>query len=138
MGVELISAGGTARAQPGWCRSRAGGAPMGAGTEDAIGLEPVRHGGTAGSGTSPGYLAAPGQRLGITFDLFTTTHGKSRRLRGWLVAGAGTVLVGVYKINASNAMPKPYLTVYIYTYVRACTRGRLRTVLANESKRERK
>ena len=33
---------------------------MGAGTEDAIGLEPARPGGTAGSGTSPGYLAAPG------------------------------------------------------------------------------
>ena len=27
---------------------------MGAGTEDAIGLEPARRGGTAGSGTSPG------------------------------------------------------------------------------------
>ena len=50
------------------------------------------------------------QYLGITFDLFTTTHGESQRTRGWLVAGAlaGTcaVLVGVYKINASNAMPK--------------------------------
>ena len=29
------------------------------------------------------------QRLGITFDLFTTTHGELRRLRGWLGAGAG-------------------------------------------------
>ena len=27
---------------------------MGAGTEDAIGLEPARRGGTAGSGTNPG------------------------------------------------------------------------------------
>ena len=36
---------------------------MGAGTEDVIGLEPARHGGTAGSGTSPGYLAAPGHHL---------------------------------------------------------------------------
>ena len=27
---------------------------MGVGTEDAIGLEPARRGGTAGSGTSPG------------------------------------------------------------------------------------
>ena len=66
------------------------------------------------------------QRLGITFDLFTTTHGESHRSRGWLVAGAladaGAVLVGVYKINASNAMPKSYLTVYIYTYERACAR----------------
>ena len=69
------------------------------------------------------------QRLGITFDLFTTTHGESCRSRGWLVsgalAGAGAVLVGVYKINASNAMPKPYLTVYIRTY--ACVHARTRT-----------
>ena len=36
---------------------------MGAGTDDAIGLEPARRGGTAGSGTSPGYLAAPGHHL---------------------------------------------------------------------------
>ena len=36
---------------------------MGAGTEDAIGLEPARRGGTAGSGTSPGYLAVPGHHL---------------------------------------------------------------------------
>ena len=50
-------------AQPGWCRSRAGGAPMGAGTEDAIGLELACRGGTARSGTSPGYLAAPGHHL---------------------------------------------------------------------------
>ena len=77
------------------------------------------------------------QRLGITFDLFTTTHGESRRSRGWLVsgalAGAGAVLVGVYKINSSNAMPKPYLTVYIYVR----TRGLSQTVLANERKRKR-
>ena len=80
------------------------------------------------------------QRLGITFDLFTTTHGESHRSRGWLIAlagalaGAGTVLVGVYKINASNAMPKPYLhcncvhiIIYIHMYARAhartCTRS---------------
>ena len=80
------------------------------------------------------------QRLGITFDLFTTTHGESRRSRGWLVACA--MLVGVYKINASDATPKPYLTVYIL-YVRtrvrthARARGRSRTVLANEHKRKR-
>ena len=88
------------------------------------------------------------QRLGITFDLFTTMHGESRRLLGWLVAGAlagvGAVLVGVYKINASNAMPKPYLTVYIYIYVRTRVRthvharGQSQTVLANECKRTRK
>ena len=36
---------------------------MGAVTEDAIGLEPTRRGGTAGSGKSPGYLAAPGHHL---------------------------------------------------------------------------
>ena len=42
----------------------------------------------------------------------------------------------VYIINASNAMPKPYLRIYvrarIRTHVRA--RGRSRTVLANERK----
>ena len=62
----------------------------------AIGLEPTRRGGTAGSGTSPGYLAAPGHHLRPVH----TTHGKSRRSRGWLdagaLAGAGAVLVGVY------------------------------------------
>ena len=46
------------------------------------------------------------QRLGITFDLFTTMHDESHRSCGWLVAGAlasaGAVLVGVYKINASK------------------------------------
>ena len=62
------------------------------------------------------------QRMGITFDLFTTTHGESRRSRGWLVAGAlagaGAVLVGVYKINA-HAQTLPNC---VYTYVHTCAR----------------
>ena len=111
-------------AQPGWCRSRAGGAPMGAGTEDAIGLA------AAVVLLDLEQALDTWQHLGITFDLFTTTHSESRRTCGWLVAGvlagAGAVLIGVYKINANNAMPKPYLTVYIRTYARAhaCTRTR--------------
>ena len=60
------------RAQPGWCRSRAGSTPMGAGTEDAIGLEPARRGGTAGSRTSPGpnytYVSACARTLAHTVD----------------------------------------------------------------------
>ena len=79
------------------------------------------------------------QRLGITFNLFTTTHGESRRSRGWLVAGAlagaGAALVGVYKINASNAMTKPYLTVYIRMY--ACAHARTRTRWIANSTRKR-
>ena len=41
---------------------------MGARTEDAIGLEPVRRGGTAGSGTSPGptcNVYRAGSRVGV-------------------------------------------------------------------------
>ena len=81
------------------------------------------------------------QRLGITFDLFATTHGESRRSRGWLVAGAldgaGAVLVGVYKINASNAMPKPYIPncVYIRTYARAHARTRTQSIANSTRKR---
>ena len=70
------------------------------------------------------------QRLGITFDLFTTTHGESRRSRGWLFAGAlagtGAVLVGVYKINAY---------IYICTYVRAHARTRTRLIANSTRKR---
>ena len=44
------------------------------------------------------------------------------RLAGWspgrLPARARCLSVYVYKINASNAMPKPYLTVYIRMYAR--------------------
>ena len=105
-------------------------------------LEPTCHGGTARSGTSPGYLAAPGHHL-------QPVHHQARRVAqiAWLagrrvagaLAGAGSVLVGVYKINASNAMPKPYLhvTVYIRTYARAHARARSRTVLANARNRKR-
>ena len=54
--------------------------------------------------------------LRYTRTQFAQTNGLTTRTR-------------VYIINASNAMPKPYL----YTYVRmhVCARGRLRTVLAN-------
>ena len=123
--------------QVGWCRSRAGGMPMGAGTEDVrLGLNRPAAVVPLDSEQALGIR----QCLGITFDLFTTTHGESRRSRGWLVtgalAGAGAMLVGVYKINASNAMPKPYLTVYIYTYVRVVYREQY--LQTNANARERK
>ena len=45
---------------------------MGEGTEDAIGLEPARRGGTAGSGTSPGpnctYVSACARTLAHAVD----------------------------------------------------------------------
>ena len=110
---------------------------MGAGTEDAIVLEPTCRGGTARYGTSPGYLAAPGHHL-------QPVHHQARRVAqiAWLAGrqGAGRCgrgARGVYKINASNAMPKPYLTVYIRTYTRAHARTRTRSIANSTRKRTR-
>ena len=122
-------------AQPGRCRSRASGAPTGAERKMRLGWNRP----AAVVPLDPEQALDTWQRLGITFDLFTTTHGESRRSRDWLVAGAlagaGAVLVGVYKINASNAMPKPYLTVYIRTYARAHARTRTRLIANGTRKR---
>ena len=60
------------------------GAPMGAGTEDAIWLEPACRGGTARSETSSGYLAAPGHHL-------RPVHHHARRVAqiAWLAGRRG-------------------------------------------------
>ena len=57
---------------------------MGAATEDAIGLEPACHGGTARSGISSGYLAAPGHHL-------RPVHHHARRVAqiAWLAGRRG-------------------------------------------------
>ena len=67
---------------------------MGVGTEDAIGLEPACRGGTAGFGTSPGYLAAPGHHL-------RPVNHHARRVAQivWLAGRRGTGGRGV-QINA--------------------------------------
>ena len=120
-GVELISTGGLGSEPSRRCADGCGNGRC------AIGLEPTRRGGTTGFGTSPGYLAAPGHHL-------RPVHNHARRVTQitWL---AGAVLVGVYKINASNAMPKPYLTVYIYTYVRVVYLEQYLQTHANANKR---
>ena len=58
---------------------------MGAGTEDVIGLELARCGGTAGSGTILGYLAVPRHHL-------RPVHHHARRVAqiAWLVGRRGT------------------------------------------------
>ena len=57
---------------------------MGAGMEDAIGLEPACRGGIARSGTSPGYLGAPGHHL-------RPVHHHARRVAqiAWLAGRRG-------------------------------------------------